>query len=205
MKYDAVILDIDGTLWNASPASAAGWNKALESMGIDARVTAEQIETVAGLSYGECVETLLPGMQNKYPALIKTMNMHETEKVEEMGGVFFEGVRKGVEKLSHSYKVFLVSNCQDWYMDAFLGFSGFKDMLSGYDCHGMSGVSKGEMIKRIVRGNGLRRAVYAGDTAGDEKAAKEAGVEYFHMAYGFGEPMGKPVRFDSFAGLVEFL
>jgi phosphoglycolate phosphatase len=35
--------------------------------------------------------------------------------------------------------------------------------------------------------NGLKKAVYVGDTAGDEKAARDAGCSFIHAAYGFGQ------------------
>ncbi len=34
-RHDALIFDIDGTLWNASPASAKGWTRGLAKLGID--------------------------------------------------------------------------------------------------------------------------------------------------------------------------
>ncbi len=45
---DALIFDIDGTLWNASAASAKGWNQGFAQLGIDRTVSAEEIERVAG-------------------------------------------------------------------------------------------------------------------------------------------------------------
>ncbi|MCX6655479.1 MAG: hypothetical protein NTY03_10215 [Candidatus Bathyarchaeota archaeon] len=33
------------------------------------------------------------------------------------------------------------------------------------------------------------RAVYIGDTEGDETAAKLAGVEFVHVSWGFGRPL----------------
>jgi phosphoglycolate phosphatase len=57
-QYDALIFDIDGTLWNASPASAKGWTRGLAQLGIDKAISAEQIEQVAGYPYEQCVDIL---------------------------------------------------------------------------------------------------------------------------------------------------
>jgi phosphoglycolate phosphatase-like HAD superfamily hydrolase len=45
--------------------------------------------------------------------------------------------------------------------------------------------------RSVVRGRGfiqrfLRKAVYVGDTAGDENASKEAGIPFIWARYGFG-------------------
>ena len=205
MKYDAVIFDIDGTLWNASPASAEGWSLGLASLGIERKVSAEQIESVAGKPYADCVETLFPGLAGKYPKLIPELERFEMEAVKKRGGDFFPGVLKGVKRLSLSYKVFLVSNCQEWYMHLFLSKSGLGPVLEGYDCHGMSGLPKGDTIARLVSRNSLSFPLYVGDTAGDEKASAIAGVDYAHMSYGFGEAENPAATFDSFSGLVDWL
>ena len=67
MNNDTIIFDVDGTLWNACPASAKGWNIGLAKLGINKKVTSEQIESVAGNPYEKCVEILLPGLQKQYP------------------------------------------------------------------------------------------------------------------------------------------
>jgi beta-phosphoglucomutase-like phosphatase (HAD superfamily) len=44
--YDAIIFDVDGTLWNASQASAEGWNRGLAKLGCDRTITARDVERV---------------------------------------------------------------------------------------------------------------------------------------------------------------
>ena len=46
--------------------------------------------------------------------------------------------------------------------------------------------------------NGLKNPVYVGDTSGDAKSAKDAGIDFIYAAYGFGE-----VSDDSYVAKIE--
>jgi phosphoglycolate phosphatase len=205
MNHDAVIFDIDGTLWDASYASAEGWNSGLAKLGISRKVSSEQLRSVAGDSYEKCVDTLLPGLKVKYPALLQMLNDCETEAVQARGGEFFNGAIEAVRALAGEFKVFLVSNCQEWYLNLFLDFSGLKPALAGYYCHGLSGLPKNKMLSRIISNYFLNYPVYVGDTASDETAAGLAGIEYVHVAWGFGEPGRETRTVSSFTELRDYL
>jgi phosphoglycolate phosphatase len=202
---DAAIFDIDGTLWNASAASAKGWNEGLRQLGIEGDVSAEDIAKVAGKPYEACVDGLLPGLRADYPNLLAVLAECERASVERDGGEFYRGALDAVEKLSHQQRIFLVSNCQDWYLELFLGFSGLRDLVSAVDCHGRSGLAKNEMLSRMKHIHSLSAPVYIGDTAGDETAAREAAMDYIHVSWGFGQPRDKPKVVDSFSELVSSL
>lgn len=205
MTYDALIFDIDGTLWNASATSAKGWNAGLSKLGISKRVSTEQIEMVAGNPYEECVDMLFPGMRESYPDLLKTLDECESEAIKSEGGRFFGGVVKGIKGLADQYKIFIVSNCQEWYLRLFLDFSGLKHALSGTDCHGASGLPKNEMLLRMKRDYSLTNPVYIGDTAGDEEAAELADIDFIFASWGFGKPNGNPIIANSFDELLVYL
>jgi phosphoglycolate phosphatase len=204
-EFGALIFDIDGTLWNASSACAKGWNLGLEQLGIDRKVTREQIEEVSGHPYEQCIDIILPGLRGKIPELLDTLNQCETEAVKADGGKFFEGVLDGIRHLAEQYKIFLVSNCQEWYVRLFLDLSDLRPSLTGFDCHGLSGLPKNEMLSRLKADHFLHDPVYIGDTAGDETAAKLSGVGFIHAAWGFGKPEGKPVTVKTFKELLDYL
>ena len=205
MVTDAVMFDIDGTLWNASSASARGWNLGLAQLGVPAKVTAEQIATVAGSPYEKCVEALLPGMRVRHRGLLEALSDCERASVERDGGTFYDGALEAVSRLAREFDVFLVSNCQDWYLELFLGFSGLGPLLSGVDCHGRSGLSKSKMLSQMKRAYSLAAPVYVGDTASDEAAARTAGITHIHVSWGFGRPEGNPMIVNSFAELLALL
>ncbi len=204
MKHDAIIFDIDGTLWNASQASAKGWNNGLARLNIKKKVTSKQIEGVAGNPYEKCIENLLPGLSSQYPELLDTLNTCEKEIVKSEGGIFYKKVKEGIRILAEFYKIFLVSNCQEWYLNLFIELSDLKPFLTGYDCYGLSCLPKNEMLVKIKKKHFIKNPVYIGDTAGDETAANQANMEFFHASYGFGTPVNKVVTFHSFPALIDY-
>jgi phosphoglycolate phosphatase len=203
--YDAIIFDVDGTLWNASQGSAEGWNTGLAKLDCDRKVTSMDIERVAGRPFEECVEVLLPRLKQQHADLLSFLDAAEIEAVKQAGGTFYDGVIEGIGQLARSRKVFLVSNCQGWYMRVFLEFAGIESVLAGYDCHGMSGESKASMLTKLQLDHSFVRPVYVGDTGGDEVAAHEAGMDFIQVSYGFGTVSADAMTFNSFPALLEFL
>lgn len=204
MKNNALIFDIDGTLWSASSATAKGWNRALEKLDIPKRVTVAEIESVTGRPHFECVETLLPEWSQKYPDLQNQLILAEIEMVKKEGGVLYPGVFEGMRQLHKAFDLYLVSNCPKWYLDLFMDYSGLGKWITASDCYGLSQLSKGQMLSKMVRDYSLDPCVYIGDTVWDETAAREAGIPFIHVTYGFGKPEGKCRQFDRFGDLAAY-
>lgn len=205
MKNDAIIFDIDGTLWNACKATSKGLTMGLKKLCIDKEINTTQVEEVAGNSFEKCMEILLPGLTEKYPTLINTLQEYEIKNLQSEGGTFYDGVIEGVKRLAASNKIFIVSNCKEPYMNLFLKFSGFKPILTGFDCNGMSGLPKGEMLTKMKKDYSLNNPVYIGDTDLDETSAGLANMDFIYAAYGFGKSINNPLSFNSFTSLLEYL
>jgi phosphoglycolate phosphatase len=205
MNNDAIIFDIDGTLWNACKATAKGLTMGLTKLGIDKEITTSQVQEVAGNSFEKCMEILLPGLTAKYPTLINTLHEYEIKNLKSEGGIFYDDVIEGIKRLAASHKIFIVSNCKEPYMELFLNFSKFKPILTGFDCNGMSGLPKNEMLTKMKKDYSLNNPVYIGDTDLDETSAKLANMDFIYAAYGFGKAVNNPLSFNSFTSLLEYL
>ncbi len=48
MNFDALVFDLDGTLWDATEACAIGWNDSLRSLQIDQKITVGDFRRVVG-------------------------------------------------------------------------------------------------------------------------------------------------------------
>ncbi|MCL5735974.1 MAG: HAD family hydrolase [Actinobacteria bacterium] len=203
MPFDALIFDLDGTLWDAAAASTYGWNLALEKLGLSSRVTVDDIRSVSGKPFEQCVATLLPELHPADAATIELLDGFERLGIEKFGGVLYDGVADGLARLAARYRLFVVSNCPDWYLEAFFGFSGLGEHFSGWDCHGASGMDKSSMLRALCEKYGLERTVYVSDTRGDRLSAEKAGVEFAFVGYGFGEAGEASPAFESFAELLE--
>ncbi len=202
MNYDALIFDLDGTLWDAAPASTEGWNRALAQLRLPIKLTAADIRSVAGNPTPRCFEILLPALCPLPEATFRLFMDREREAIEKLGGVLYDGVAEGLGRLEARYRLFLVSNCPQWYLDSFFNLSGLRPCFTDWDCHGSSGLPKSAMLERLCSRYALQRAVYVGDTKGDRDAAEQAGIEFAHARYGFGNPAPSLMSFDGFSDLV---
>jgi phosphoglycolate phosphatase len=203
MKPDALVFDLDGTLWDAAEATARGWNLALEKLGVAERVDVAGIQSVCGTPFFQCAETLLPTLSPPTEALLTALESGERVAIEASGGVLYPGVREGLPALASTYRLFLVSNCPGWYLDAFLEMSGLRGCFTGWDCHGASGLPKADMLAALRERHGLVRAVYVGDTQGDRDSAVAGGMGFVFARYGFGTVAEPVPAFDSFADLID--
>lgn len=201
-KYDALIFDLDGTLWYACTPIAKGWNETFAHFGIDVQVNAQHIESVAGHPFHKCVEALLPHLDlSLYPGFVEKLGFYEKKHMQKEGGELYEGVREGLGKLQNHHELYIVSNCSTWYLEMFLADPKIRQLFKDWDCFGLSSISKGAMIEAMVKKHGLKKPVYIGDTVGDERAASEASVPFIHAGYGYGKPLGSPVSVSCFSDL----
>lgn len=203
-RPDALVFDLDGTLWDASEATTIGWNRALQELGVASRVTVAGIRSVAGTPFDGCVEILLPELCPPTEDMLRSLDTHEQAVLAEAGGILFAGVASGIRELGGTYPLFLVSNCQDWYLDLFLAKSRLRERFTGWDCNGISGLPKSGMLHRLAESYRLKRAVYVGDTQGDQDAAREAGMDFAFVRYGFGSVTAPSLLFEGFADLVAY-
>jgi phosphoglycolate phosphatase len=204
VKYDALIFDLDGTLWDAAPASAEGWNRALAQLRLPIKLTVADIRSVAGNPTPRCFEILLPALCPLPETTFRLFMDREREAIERLGGALYDGVADGLHRLAGHYRLFLVSNCPQWYLESFFSLSGLQICFTDWDCHGMSGVPKSVMLENLRSKHVLARPVYVGDTEGDRDAAEQAGMDFVRARYGFGAPVASAMAFDSFLDLVAY-
>lgn len=76
-------------------------------------------------------------------------------------------------------------------------FTDFQDFAMS----GKTGLSKGENIKNLMKKHAIPKAVYVGDTEGDEQASREAGIPFIWARYGFGTAQTPDAVINSFSEL----
>jgi len=206
-QFDSVVFDLDGTLWDTTPAIAVAWNQCLKRLGIAFReVLDEDVRAVTGKPHDECIRLTFQGLpQDEIQALIDMTSVEDSRVIEELGGQIYGGVSEGLTALALKHRLFIVSNCQSGYIETFLRLSGFGDLFEDFECFGNTGKSKGHNLSSLIRRNSLQNALMVGDASGDEKAARECGIPFYFMTYGFDNAQSPDGAFDSFGELVEAL
>lgn len=192
MKTESIIFDLDGTLWDSSDNVAASWNEVVWHMNIrqlqKLNLTGADMRNCMGLAMNEIAAKLFPELSGNMPSMVLEKCMsYENEYISVHGGYLFENEKKILEKLSADHRLFIVSNCQNGYIEAFLKFSGFGCFFTDFMCWGDTKMPKSFTIKMLMQKNGCENAVYVGDTQGDCDAAADAGIPFIHAAYGFGK------------------
>ncbi len=206
-SLDSILFDLDGTLWDVTSLAANARNDVMKRMEIQHRpFTREDIAKYIGLPVDEIYEKLFPNWapEERF-RLRKAVSEEIATRLPTIGADIYPGVAEGLALLNRKYRLFIVSNCAQGYIENFLNYSKFSPLISDHECYGRTLKPKGENIRSVVERNHLKFPLYVGDTDGDHKAALEAQVPYAHVDYGFGEPLGPCPRFSSFSDLVQAL
>ena len=200
-----LIFDLDGTLWNTNPVCCKAWNTALRNLSENIKITTKMIDSVTGKPMEEGIKILIPELSRKFVNLKSIFITYEQKLIPKSKPYIYKGVRQGLKKLSEHFSLFIISNCEEWYLKHFLEYSGLKNIITDYDCAGMSNHDKEVMIKYMVKKHGLEKAIYIGDTKSDSEAAKKAQIDFIQMTYGFDKPINNSRKFGSINELVNAL
>ena len=187
MKTDGVIFDLDGTLWDSCRVVSESWGLTLRrSFGAEAGPTAEQVRGIMGMTAAQITRALFSGYGERAQEVCVRCITEENAYLAGHSGDLYPGVGEMLAALSTRVPLFIVSNCLDGYIQAFLQSTGLAPCFRDFACEGATGLGKADNIRLICRRHGLCAPVYVGDTDMDEKSAAEAGCPFIHAAYGFG-------------------
>ena len=202
---EAIIFDVDGTLWDSTETVAAAWNQVfIEKTDLSVRVTARELKKLFGKPLDEIMKTILPNvLEDERIRITKECFEYENEWVATKPCMLYEGMIEGIKRLSKHFQLFIVSNCQSGYIEAFLEATGVSNYIKDFTCPGETNQLKAENIKIIMERNQLKSAVYVGDTVGDMEAAQTAGIPFIYASYGFGKVEKYDAVIERFLDLME--
>ena len=187
LLYDGVIFDLDGTLWDSCRSVAASWAETLaKNHGALYVPTEEDIRGIMGMTVEQIAETLFSSYGEQALAVCRDCLEHESAYIAVHGARLYPGVEELFRALEGVCGLYIVSNCQQGYIECFLEYTGLGKYIRDYECSGNTGLSKAENIRLVARRNGLLHPVYVGDTHMDQASAAGAGLPFIHAAYGFG-------------------
>ncbi|MBS7563050.1 HAD family hydrolase [Mucilaginibacter sp. Bleaf8] len=194
-KFDSIIFDLDGTLWDSTVTVANAWQKAKNEVDyITNDITADDVRGIAGMAYDAIFEKLFPYLTPEVREEFKShCAKYELEMLNAYGGELYPDLKATLQDLASRYKLFVVSNCQCGYIELFLTLNNLESTFAGHQCYGTKTQPKYLNIIDIIKDHNLQNPVYVGDTQGDLDSSTKAGVPMIYAAYGFGKTDGSQI------------
>ena len=204
--FDSIGFDLDGTLWSSMNCITGSWQRVADEYRVPTP-TDEQIRSVMGLNRHDLMKKLFPDMdEGLAEEFFDRATVACVAELKENGGILYDGVEETLAELNKHFKLYVVSNCQESYMDAFLSYHKLGKYFCDTVFEDPLTLSKGDNIKKVIAKHGFKNSLYIGDTQCDRNAAALAGIPFGFAAYGFGTVDSCDYRFNSFrdiAALIE--
>lgn len=204
-RTDGLIFDMDGTLWDAVDTYARIWNEVFLREGRKVHVTRESLIGNIGIPIPRILDNLFPDIAPEEAARFsKELADEEPALLSRYGGTPYPGVVSGLERLSHKYKLFLVSNCDTHTLPIFMSCIGITPFITEAVSYGDTHKPKGDNMLLLKAKYGLRQPLYMGDIEADGQETHRAGLPFVYARYGFGHTDDYELAFDSFDDFTEF-
>jgi phosphoglycolate phosphatase len=193
MSKQALIFDLDGTLWDAIAPIQNAWNEAMIAAKESFRFDYAKTKSYMGLTPEETCPLAFPGLPfEKQMALFHQCIASEIAYLAKHPGTLYPHEKEVLALLGKTYPLYIVSNSDKGYVENYLRACQMEAYFQGHLCAGDTGLAKWGSIQQIMAQEGITSAIYIGDTLKDKIESEKAGVAFIHAAYGFGkiEPEG---------------
>lgn len=183
-----IIFDLDGTLWDSTISITKAWNKVFELENLEFHINNDMIKSLLGKTNSEISNIVFKNFnKSKQKYLMKKCAEQEIITLNQFGGKLYPNLEDTLKILIKKYQLFIVSNCQSGYIEAFLDYHNLRFYFSDIECEGNTSFSKKKNIEDIIKRNKIKKAIYIGDTVGDLIASQDANIPFIYAKYGFGK------------------
>ena len=205
---DSIIFDLDGTMWNSAKPICEAWNIILQRHPEIKRnpIVEKDLDDCMGLPMYDISAKLFPKETKQVQVdIMDELCEFENGYLAKVGGTLYPKLKETLNKLSKKYKLYIVSNCQDGYIQAFMQAHDTKKYFLDTECWGRTRLPKAESNKILIQRNKLKNPIYVGDTQGDANSAKGANIPVIYAEYGFGKVKKEDydVKIESFEQLLD--
>ena len=144
-----------------------------------------QIKYIRGLTKSEIMQYFFDDNIQFGEEFITECQSKENEYLSKYGSKIYENTINTIKILYENYNLYIVSNCQAGYIEAFLNYYNLKRYFKDYESSGNTGKDKEFNIKEILERNDIKDAIYVGDTKKDYLASKSNNIKFIWAKYGF--------------------
>jgi phosphoglycolate phosphatase len=91
-KFDSIIFDLDGTLWDSTDTVTEAWQAALAKAPYmsDEIMTRDRVRSITGMTYDKIFETLFPFLSHEQREEVKYLcSVSELEILHKKGGTLY--------------------------------------------------------------------------------------------------------------------
>ena len=203
MDSDGILFDLDGTLWDSVDEIVLTWNSVIVKYPeYGTPICRRDMEGLMGLQMDDIAARLFPNVdKERQLRLTQECVTAENKYLYVHGAKLYPNVRETLAQLRRRHRLFIVSNCQNGYIEAFLHANGLEPLFDGFLCYGATGRGKADNIRQVIASYGIQSPVYVGDTQTDCQASAAAGVPFVFAAYGFGQAEQYAARIERFKDL----
>lgn len=201
MKIDAILFDLDGTLWDVVDSTYEATRQITNKYHLN-EVSKKTIIEGMGKTKEECAKLYYPNLESEkgIELIIEGQQINNGLLIKN-GGNLYDGLQKTLGELKKDYKLCIVSNCTDGYIEAFLTSSQLEEYFDDFMAAGKFNMTKAIAIKEVIKRNSIKRAIYVGDTSSDREAARDAGILFVHAKYGFERNLVHQYKIESISDL----
>lgn len=205
-RFDSIIFDMDGTLWDAVDSYCEIWNRTSAELAPAApTITRDHVIPLMGTPI-DAIYNVLIGEAADRDAYLSRLHELDRELMPVLGGRLYDGVAETVAELAKTHRLFLLSNCDTYGLPNFLAYTGLTPYFEGHLSYGQTGCDKDVNLRRMVERYGLKSPVYVGDTAGDMRSTHAAGLPFVWADYGFYKDLeGYDFRIGQFSDLLKLI
>ncbi len=206
MKFEMIIFDLDGTLWETDKITYKTVNAVLKKEIENKEISMDTIKATMGCTFEETAEMYMPYFEKeKREKILDEMLWLNAQILSEFGGNVYRNLEKTLINLKGSYKLAIVSNCADGYIESFLSSAKLQEYFVDYMAAAKYKISKAEAIKRVMERNNIKDAIYVGDTSRDYEASQLANIDFIQAKYGFGNDLKTEHSINDIIELPELL
>ena len=207
---EAVIFDVDGTLFQTEKVLLPAFRRTFDQLGRTCP-SEEDLLNVFGMTIPELWETLLPDADmNERDRANQLLQDHNLELMEEGLGELYPGVKETLQTLhERGVRLYTASNGEIRYVEKVAQTQGILPFFDKLYAAGLYKTEKKEELVRILlREQGLKHAVMVGDRKSDITAGRANDLPTIGCDFGFArrhELDGASLTIDSFDQLADAL